>query len=391
MERSSALILRYCIAAQIRRTSDANRMTGNDKENGLRLDAFDYELPPELIAQEPTAERDQSRLLSYRRRNQRIAHHAFTDLPDLLTPKDVLVINDSKVIPARLRGKKPASGGNVEILLINEQARNQWWVMLKPGKRAHPGTRVQLQKPDGTPAPIEFEIEAKNSEGHCLVRFEGTPNILDELDELGEIPLPPYIEAANTRDYNDKERYQTIYANQRGSVAAPTAGLHFSPRLFEALEAKGIPIVRVTLHVGIGTFAPVKASRIAEHQMHHEYFQISESAARQLSEFKAQGRRIIAVGTTSVRVLESAAQAGSTEILPQRDRTNIFIYPPHNFHFVDGLITNFHLPKSSLLMLISAMACPGQVTGIDHIRSVYEEAIRERYRFFSYGDAMFIE
>lgn len=366
-------------------------MTGEADENQLKLDEFDYELPPELIAQEPTAERDQSRLLVYRRTPSKIAHHAFSDLPTLLSPNDVLVINDSKVIPARLRGKKTSSGGNVEILLIHEVGLNDWWVMLKPGKRAHPGTRVALQTPAGKSAPIEFQIEEKNDEGHCRIRFEGTPNILNELDELGEIPLPPYIEAANRRDYNDKERYQTIYANQRGSVAAPTAGLHFSPRLFQELETKGIPVVRVTLHVGIGTFAPVKASRIADHEMHHEYFQISDIAAKQLSDYKAQGRRIIAVGTTSVRVLESATQAGTQEIKAQRDRTNIFIYPPHEFQFVDALITNFHLPKSSLLMLISAMACPGGTSGIKYIRSVYAEAIEQRYRFFSYGDAMLIE
>jgi len=358
---------------------------------GLKLDEFDYELPEELIAQEPMPERDQSRLLIYNRKDDSLDHRSFSELSELLSPTDVLVINDSKVIPARLRGHKDHSDGAVEILLIHEVSKNCWWVMLKPGRRVRPGTTVRLHTSDDEATEIQFKVLEKNDEGHCLVTFEGTDNILNELDELGEIPLPPYIEAACHRDYDDKNRYQTVYAEQQGSVAAPTAGLHFSPQLLASLESKGIEIVRVTLHVGLGTFAPVKAEKIVDHQMHHEHFEISESAARTLNQSKDQGRRIISVGTTSVRVLETAAANNNGHIKAQKGRTNIFIYPPYEFRFIDSLITNFHLPKSSLLMLISAMASPGQLNGIESIREVYRKAIEERYRFFSYGDAMLIQ
>ena len=358
---------------------------------GLKLDEFDYELPEELIAQEPMPERDQSRLLIYNRNDDSIDHRSFSELANVLSPTDVLVINDSKVIPARLRGRKNHSDGAVEILLIHEVSENCWWVMLKPGRRVRPGTIVRLHTTNNETTEIQFKVVEKNDEGHCLVTFEGTDNILNELDELGEIPLPPYIEAACHRDYDDKHRYQTVYAAQQGSVAAPTAGLHFSPQLLASLESKGIEIVRVTLHVGLGTFAPVKAEKIVDHQMHHEHFEISESAATALNQCKDQGRRIIAVGTTSVRVLETAAANNTGQIKAQKGRTNIFIYPPYEFRFIDSLITNFHLPKSSLLMLISAMAAPGQLNGIESIREVYSNAIEQRYRFFSYGDAMLIQ
>ena len=357
----------------------------------LQLEEFDYHLPEELIAQEPMPERDQSRLLIFDRDSGNMDHRSFSDLSDRLSPNDVLVINDSKVIPARLRGRKDSSDGAVEILLIHEVSLNHWWVMLKPGRRVHPGTTVRLHTPTQEATGICFRVIEKNEEGHCLIAFEGTDNILNNLDELGEIPLPPYIEAACNREYDDKNRYQTIYAAQQGSVAAPTAGLHFSPQLLTSLEVKGIQIVRVTLHVGLGTFAPVKAESIADHEMHHEHFEISEQAATTLNQCKEQGRRIIAVGTTSVRVLETAAANGKGRIEPQKGRTNIFIYPPHEFRFIDSLITNFHLPKSSLLMLISAMAAPGQLNGIEKIREIYRIAIEERYRFFSYGDAMLIQ
>ena len=357
----------------------------------LNLDEFDYELPEELIAQEPTQERDQSRLLHYSRASDAITHKSFTDLPKLLGPSDVLVINDSRVIPARLRGRKEKSGGAVEVLLTQESAQNHWWVMLKPGKRVTPGSIVRLYDHSDEPSEIQFEVLEKNDDGHCHVRFDGTSDILGQLDALGEIPLPPYIAPARDRDYNDKERYQTIYANQQGSVAAPTAGLHFTPELLKSIENQGTEIIRVTLHVGIGTFAPVKVSTISDHQMHFEHYEISEQAATRLNSAKSEGKRVIAVGTTSVRVLESAASRENGTIQAQSSRTNIFIYPPYSFKFVDSLITNFHLPKSSLLMLVSAMAAPNAFSGIETIKTLYAEAISNRYRFFSYGDAMLID
>lgn len=363
-------------------------MTAHTEE--LRTDDFDYDLPTDLIAQEPASSREQSRLLRFRRDSGTISHHAFSDLPALLRPTDVLVLNDSKVIPARMRGKKVPSGGAIEILLIEECAPNRWWVMLKPGKRAHPGSRVQLVATDGSPTSIAFEVLQKNAEGHCQVLFEGTENVLDELDRIGEVPLPPYIEPARDRTFDDQGRYQTVYAHQKGSVAAPTAGLHFTPNLLDQVQEKGIAIVKVTLHVGLGTFAPIKAETIDAHQMHRERFEISAAAAEALNQFRSEGRRIVAVGTTSVRVLESATDENN-QTRPQRARTNIFIYPPYRFRMVDALITNFHLPKSTLLMLVSALAAPEQVEGIEAIRRVYRTAIEQRYRFFSYGDATLIE
>ena len=360
-------------------------------EETVTLDQFDYALPPELIAQTPADQRDQSRLLVTDRVRGTIDHRRFCHLPSILRPDDVLVINDSRVFPARFRGRKRQSAGAIEILLVEELAQNRWWVMLKPGKRVRVGTQVELTTPDGNPSGVTFTIKEKNEEGHCLVEFTGTESIVGAADELGEIPLPPYITPACDRRFDDRTRYQTVYANEIGSVAAPTAGLHFTPSLLEQLGQAGIQIVRLTLHVGTGTFAPVKTAQIDGHRMHSEQFQIGEIAAETLNQARAQGRRIIAVGTTSLRVLESAVKGKEDVIHAQRGSTDIFIYPPHSFHVVDALITNFHLPKSTLLMLVSALAAPGDTAGIAVMQKVYSEAIQHRYRFFSYGDAMLIQ
>ena len=355
----------------------------------LKLKEFDYALPNHLIAREPVAVRDQSRLLVLNRGKKSLSHRRFSELETLLRPDDVLVLNDSKVIPARLRGKKNEGRGTVEILLLEEKAQNFWWGMLKPGKRMPAGSTATIFASDGFKDPIRLEVREKHPNGRCLLRFSGTENILEDLNAYGEVPLPPYIGAANRRSFDDANRYQTVYARRRGSVAAPTAGLHFSETLLKNLQKKGISLVSVTLHVGLGTFAPVKANRIADHSMHEECFELSAASASALTKAKAQGRRIIAVGTTSVRVLETAASQGS--LRPQQGRTKLFLHPPCEFRFVDALITNFHLPKSSLLMLVSAFASPKQQSGIELIRQAYAQAIRQNYRFFSYGDAMLIQ
>lgn len=357
----------------------------------LKLKEFDYALPDHLIAREPVAVRDQSRLLVLNREKKSLSHRRFSELETLLRPDDVLVLNDSKVIPARLRGKKSEGRGAVEILLLEERAQNLWWGMLKPGKRMPAGSAATIFASDGLKAPIRLEVREKHPNGRCLIQFSGTENILEDLNTYGEVPLPPYIGAANRRSFDDANRYQTVYAQHRGSVAAPTAGLHFSETLLKNLQKRGISLVTITLHIGLGTFAPVKANRIADHSMHEETFELSAASAFALTEAKAQGRRIVAVGTTSVRVLETVAAANQGNLRPQQGRTNLFLHPPCEFQFVDALITNFHLPKSSLLMLVSAFASPKQQSGIKLIRQAYAKAIRQNYRFFSYGDAMFIQ
>jgi S-adenosylmethionine:tRNA ribosyltransferase-isomerase len=317
---------------------------------------FDYNLPEELIAQTPAADRDQSRLLLYERLTSRIEHRRFTDFAEVLSPGDLLVLNDSKVIPARLRGVKPGTGGAIEFLLLEENARNDWWVMLRPAKRLRPGDGFNIADSDARGVLVE-----KNSEGHCRLRFEGTENIIIEAHAHGEMPLPPYIQRAPGRtSAEDLERYQTVFAKHEGSVAAPTAGLHFTPRIFERLRERQIETAFVTLHVGAGTFAPVKSDRIEEHRMHEERYEIPEETFQKINETKSRGGKIVAVGTTSLRVLESAARDNWK---PGRGRTRIFIYPPFQFKIVDQLLTNFHLPKSTLLMLVSAFAAPGSLDG----------------------------
>ena len=295
------------------------------------------------------------------------------------------------MIPARLRGTNTQTGGAFEILLLEENSPNDWWAMMKPGKRAKIGTQIQISNRQSAIGNITATVTAMNDEGHRRLRFSGTENILNELDSLGELPLPPYIERdKNNLPVSDKERYQTVFAKPAGSVAAPTAGLHFTEKLLAEIRTRGVEICFVTLHVGLGTFAPVKAETLAEHIMHEERYEISELTAKAVNTAKSEGRRIIAVGTTSVRVLESATTLNDGKVLPGPNRTHIFIHPPRKFKTVDALLTNFHLPCSTLLMLVSAFAAPGELSGREMALSAYSEAVRERYRFFSYGDAMLL-
>jgi S-adenosylmethionine:tRNA ribosyltransferase-isomerase len=300
-----------------------------------------------------------------------------------------LVLNNSRVIPARLRGVNAKSGGKFEVLLLEENAPNDWWTMLRPGRSARIGTEIAFHDTNKQPTQIRATISEINSEGHRRLKFSGTKNICDELGAVGEMPLPPYIRhGKNSSD--DKERYQTVFAEPAGSIAAPTAGLHFTPELLEQIRARGVKICFVTLHVGIGTFLSVKTENLADHKMHEERFELGEETVRAMNEAKNSGNRVIAVGTTTVRVLESVAAQNAGKLNVHAGKTNIFIFPPFRFQIVDALLTNFHLPCSTLLMLVSAFAAPSETRGREMILSAYAEAIRERYRFFSYGDAMLI-
>jgi S-adenosylmethionine:tRNA ribosyltransferase-isomerase len=369
----------------------------------VRTAEFQFELPEDLIAQHPAARRDASRLLVLHRDSGQLEHRQFPDLKNFLRAGDVLVLNDSRVIPARLRGLNSKSGGAFEILLLEEQATNDWWAMMKPGKRARIGTQIEIRNPKSEIPDIVATVTATNAEGHRRLRFSGAANLLDALDQLGEIPLPPYIRRddrpASPSYQLDDARYQTVFARPPGSVAAPTAGLHFTQPLLEEIRGLGVEPHFVTLHVGLSTFAPVKTVTLAEHLMHEERYEVCETTALAVNRAKAEGRRVIAVGTTSVRVLESAAQFcdGAPASGPARlavksgpGRTKIFIHPPYEFKIVDALLTNFHLPCSTLLMLVSAFAAPGRTKGREAILAAYAEAIRQRYRFFSYGDAMLL-
>jgi len=358
----------------------------------VRTSDFDYHLPPELIAQHPAARRDGARLLVVHRATGQFSHRRFPDLRAELRPGDVLVLNDSRVIPARLRAQNEHTGGQFEVLLLEEIDAREWWAMLRPGKRARPGTRLRFRRHDGSPAPLTAEVVGLNDEGHRRLRFPDNTHLLATLDELGELPLPPYIaRTAGASAPQDRERYQTVYARPPGSVAAPTAGLHFTPELLDQLRADGVDVRCVTLHVGAGTFAPVKTDTVTQHVMHTERYRVADETARALNAARAAGRRIVAVGTTVMRVLESVARDNDGAIVSGEGRTNIFIHPPFQFRVVDALLTNFHLPRSTLLMLVSAFAAPGATTaGRDLALRAYAEAVRERYRFFSYGDAMFL-
>jgi S-adenosylmethionine:tRNA ribosyltransferase-isomerase len=391
----------------------------------MRTADFDFELPAELIAQTPAAQRDASRLFVLHRSSGRFEHRTFRDLVDYVRPGDVLVLNDSRVIPARLHGVNAQTGGQFEMLLVEETELNDWWAMLRPGKRAREGTRIALFDSKGMPGPVQAILVEKNSEGHCRLRFEGVPNIREVLDEFGEVPLPPYIERNEAGDHtDDRERYQTVFARPPGSVAAPTAGLHFTELLLNTIRQRGVQVCFVTLHVGLGTFAPVKTENVAAHVIHEENYQLSDQTAETINRAKAAGGRVIAVGTTTVRVLETivgqpfqAAGSGrfpaprfesgpsqedpllvapgtgsfaAGPVTPGSGRTRIFIYPPYDFKIADALLTNFHLPRSTLLMLVSAFAAPGSTVGRERILSAYGEAVRQQYRFFSYGDAMLI-
>jgi S-adenosylmethionine:tRNA ribosyltransferase-isomerase len=367
----------------------------------MRTADFDYHLPPKLIAQAPASRRDQSRLLVLHRDSGRIEHRQFPNLTDYLRAGDVLVLNDSRVIPARLRGGNARTNGHFEILLLEENTVNDWWVMLRPGRRARVGTEINIlpgrSQSDETHISQSFPagvhnvratVVETNDEGHRRLRFSGTCDIVEALDMLGEVPLPPYITPDPARASQDRERYQTVYARPAGSVAAPTAGLHFTEGLLDGIRARGVQICFVTLHVGLGTFAPVKVETLVAHRMHQERFVISEETAHAIEDAKKSGRRIVAVGTTSVRVLESVAAANAGRLAAGSGRTRIFIHPPYDFRIVDALLTNFHLPRSTLLMLASAFAAPNDTRGREMVLAAYGEAVRERYRFFSYGDAM---
>lgn len=360
----------------------------------MRTADFDFELPPELIAQTPTSKRDASRLLVLHRDSGKIEHRRFPDVLEFLRAGDVLVLNNSRVIPARLRGINAKTGGKFELFLLEENSVNDWWAMLRPAKRARTGTQIILSR-EGKPTEVHANVHDKNEVGHSRLLFSGTKNIVELLDVMGEIPLPPYIRRAAAAPESDlarldRERYQTVFAQSAGSVAAPTAGLHFTESMLNEIRARGVEIRFVTLHVGLGTFAPVKTETLSAHIMHEERYELSEDTAGAINSAKREGRRIIAVGTTTVRVLESVAAEHENDLVAGHGRTRIFIYPPSKFKIVNTLLTNFHLSRSTLLMLVSAFAAPGETRGREMILSAYAEAVRERYRFFSYGDAMLI-
>lgn len=336
---------------------------------------FDYHLPPELIAQEPIEPRDASRLLVLHRASGAIEHRRFSEITDYLRPGDVLVVNETRVIPARLAARKTPSGGKVELLLLSKRGPQDWEALVK-GRKVRPGQRLALASP-GAPS-IAGTVRAITAAGGRLIHFDEP--IEPHLDLLGEMPLPPYI----THRLADPERYQTVYAQVRGSVAAPTAGLHFTPELMARVQTLGVIWARVLLHIGLDTFRPVHEERVEEHQIHSEYCQLDAQTAEIINQARAEGRRIIAVGTTSVRVLETAARDAAQGVHPWSGPTDLFIYPGYTFRVVDALITNFHLPRSSLLMLVAAFA------GLEQVQAAYHEAIQERYRFYSLGDGMFI-
>jgi S-adenosylmethionine:tRNA ribosyltransferase-isomerase len=357
----------------------------------MRTADFDFELPPELVAQHPAGERDQSRLLVLHRDRGLVEHRQFGSLPEYLRDGDILVLNDSRVIPARLRAINPQTGGRFQLLLLEENGTNDWWVMLRPGRRARVGTRMALCDGQGRESGASASVVETNDEGHRRLSFSGVPDITEELGAWGEVPLPPYIRRPEAGPWQeDRQRYQTVFARAPGSVAAPTAGLHFTGPLLEALRSQGTRVCFVTLHVGWGTFAPVKAETPGGHRMHEERYELSAETARAIAQAKRDGRRVIAVGTTTLRVLESVAARNQGGLEPGAGRTRIFIYPPWDFRVVDGLLTNFHLPRSTLLMLASAFAAPMKTCGRQAILSAYAAAVQERYRFFSYGDAMLI-
>jgi S-adenosylmethionine:tRNA ribosyltransferase-isomerase len=342
----------------------------------MNVAEFDYELPPELIAQYPAECRDQSRLMVVNRADHALTHTTFAQLPEWLNPSDVLVLNDTKVIPARLQGHKTPSGGKVEIFLLRYLHDTVWEVLI--GGKVKSGIRIAFG--DGKLSCI---IREKNTSGKGIVEFDQRENLQDLLHTVGTVPLPPYIKRPQGVLPSDETRYQTVYAQHEGAVAAPTAGLHFSENLLKQIRAKGVQIVTLTLHVGIGTFQPVKVERVEDHQIMPEWYEISEPAAQQITQALQQQQRIIAVGTTTTRLLETVYQSDQT-IHAGSGWADIFIYPGFQFHVTQALITNFHLPRSSLLMLVSAFG------GMELLRHAYQEAIAQRYRFYSYGDAMLI-
>ena len=341
----------------------------------MKTSDFYYDLPKELIAQDPLEDRSSSRLLHLSMKDGSVEHRHFTDILDYLKKGDCLVINDTRVIPARLYGHKEETGALIEILLLKRRENDIWECLVKPGKKARPGARITFGN-----GILTGEITDIVEEGNRLIQFHYEGIFEEILDQLGEMPLPPYI----THKLQDKNRYQTVYAKHDGSAAAPTAGLHFTEKLLEKVKEKGVNIAHVTLHVGLGTFRPVKVDDVEQHHMHSEFYMVEEDQAKLINDTKKQGGRVISVGTTSCRTLESAADENGI-LRAGSGWTEIFIYPGYRFKMIDGLITNFHLPESTLMMLVSALA------GKERIMAAYEEAVQERYRFFSFGDAMFID
>ena len=350
----------------------------------MRVEDFDYILPEELIAQQPLKDRDSCRLMVLNREKKSIEHRVFSDVLEYINPGDVLVINDSKVIPARLYGEKEGTGAKIEFLLIKRLSGDKWETMVRPGRRLKPGDRVVFSAEEGR--RLSAEILEFGEDGTRIVQFSYDGIFMERLEEAGSMPLPPYIERPATEE--DREDYQTVYAKVEGSVAAPTAGLHFTEELLNKLREKGVKIAKLTLHVGIGTFRPVKVDTVEDHHMHFEEYEVSEEAAGIINDAIKNGGKIISVGTTSSRTLESIAEFDESQgrflVKPGAGATDIFIYPGYQFKVVDELITNFHLPKSTLVMLVSALA------GREYILKAYKEAVDSKYRFFSYGDAMLI-
>ncbi|MGI5960187.1 MAG: tRNA preQ1(34) S-adenosylmethionine ribosyltransferase-isomerase QueA [Massiliimalia sp.] len=340
----------------------------------MKTHDFYYDLPQELIAQTPVEPRDHSRLMVLDRNSGEIQDRHFYDILDYLKEGDLLVVNNSRVLPARLYGKKEETGSHMELLLLEQKGHLLWETLVKPGKKAKPGARFIFG--DGL---LTGEIVEVKEDGNRMIQFSCDGNFFDVLDQIGQMPLPPYI----TEKLQDKERYQTVYSKETGSAAAPTAGLHFTNELLEKIKAKGVQVAEVTLHVGLGTFRPVKADEITDHKMHSEHYLLPEKTAQLIQKTKQNGGRVIAVGTTSCRTLESVATfRGKIEAC--EGYTDIFIYPGYEFKVLDGLITNFHLPESTLIMLVSAFA------GYDHVMKAYQHAVEEKYRFFSFGDAMLL-
>ena len=340
----------------------------------MKKEDFYFELPQELIAQDPLEDRSGSRLLVLDKESGEIEHRTFRDIKEYLEPGDCLVINDTKVIPARLIGSKVGTNAKIEILLLKRKENDIWETLVKPGKKAKPGTKISFGE-----GLLIGEVLDVVDEGNRLIQFSYEGIFEEILDQRGQIPLPPYI----THQLEDKNRYQTVYAKHSGSAAAPTAGLHFTPELLEEIKESGVEIAHVTLHVGLGTFRPVKVENIQEHHMHSEFYRIEASEAEKINRAKREGHRVICVGTTSCRTVESAAKPDGT-LSECSGWTEIFIYPGYRFKVLDCLLTNFHLPESTLIMLVSALA------GREHVLHAYEEAVKERYRFFSFGDAMLI-
>lgn len=340
----------------------------------MNVKDFDYKLPEELIAQDPLEDRSGSRLMVLDKRTGEVEHHYFKEITRYLSPGDCLVLNNTKVIPARLFGIKEGTEAKIEVLLLKRMENDVWETLVKPGKKAKPGTKINFGE-----GLLKGEVIDVVEEGNRLIQFQYEGIFEEILDKLGQMPLPPYI----THQLRDKNRYQTVYAKHDGSAAAPTAGLHFTPELLEEIKQKGVSVAEVTLHVGLGTFRPVKVENVLEHHMHSEYYQITQEAADKINAAKAAGKKVVSVGTTSTRTLESAADEKGI-LTAKSGWTDIFIYPGYRFKVIDALITNFHLPQSTLVMLVSALA------GREHVLDAYRIAVEERYRFFSFGDAMFI-